>query len=463
MLSIPALLASAEAKLALDLPLGPYYKPGKYIPVHVRADLGDAREWWVVVASENVKGKFDIPLGAGRTGVHLDSGRLDAVLPWLIFDSRAARPRLFIEERTEYALGPPLRAIDSNTERLVGWTTPDEAFARSLLSSQESAGAPLTIIPIALDPAQPIKGHAAAWESLDLIVLDSAAAARLPQEQLAALLATGVTIAIRTTTPPPYYAVWPSERVGEYLVYRHQVVGPIGGGVAGMLGADGYPAAYRPVISWEPGWPWVFRRRLLLIAAAVCIPLLALVLWRPRLTWLWSTGYVTGVVVFLSYWWEAQLLVQQTGGEVIVRTDGLTQTDGWTYQTTTEDRDATVRWLDVTHPLYASRRAQDATWMSLGCDTMGRPLFFHARIPGGAKLAYVSRSVGPRAPQTEPATPVTSPLGALAEDVYLTTGGRLAGELPGSVTAPPAWGYLEVQQWKAIVIDLRKSSSPGAR
>jgi len=467
MLSTPALRTLAEAQLSIDLPLGPYYKAGKYIPVQVRADTGDGREWWVVVAAESAKGKFDIGVGGGRTGVNVTTGRLDAVVPWLVFDSRANRPRLFIEERTESVLGPALRAVDPLTERLVGWTTPDEGFARSLLGPQGGGenGAPaFTIIPIALNPAEPIRGHAAAWEALDLILLDAGAAARLSQEQLAALLACGVTVAVKTPGPPPaYYALWPSQRVGEYLVFRHEVVGPVGGGAAGMLGADGYPAAYRPVISWEPGWPWAFRRRLLLIAVAVCIPLLALALWRPRLTWLWSTGYIAGAVVFLSYWWEAQLLVQQTGGEVIVRTDGLTQTDGWTYQTTTENRDATVRWLDVTHPLFASRRGMDSTWMSLGCDTTGRPIFFHARLPGGAKLAYLSRSVGPRAPQTEPATPVQSPLAALAEELYLTGGGRLAGELPGSVTAPPAWGYLEVQQWKAIVIDRRTAAPPVGR
>ena len=163
------------------------------------------------------------------------------------------------------------------------------------------------------------------------------------------------------------------------------------------------------------------------------------------------------MLVYLGYWWEAQLLVQQVGGEVVVLgRDHLTQTDGWVYQTSTETRTVTVRWLDVTHPVLASRRGLDETFMALNCDAGGRPLHFYTAIPPGAKIAYRSRSVGPRAPQPAPRTPVPSPLKALAPDLYLTDGrGHLAGELPGSVLSGPAYGYLDVQQWNAIVIARR--------
>ena len=440
--------AVAQSSLSLDLPLGPCYKPGKYVPVHVRATITEPGEKWVVVAAQNVTDRTAIGLGAIRTGVSVTTGRLDAVVPWMVVDSRAGRPRLFVEGRPESFLGPQLRALEAG-ERLVAWTSPDEVVARQLLSTPDE---PMpVIVPIQLDPARPLPGHAAAWEALDLLVLDATSAARTDPSQVAALVAGGVTVAVRGG-PAPAMSAWPWAKVGDYSVLRHTAVGPVGGGPAGALGADGYPAAFRPVLSWEPGWPWAFRRRLLLIAAAACVPLLGLALWRPPLAWLWSAGYLAAVVTFMSYWWEAQLLIQQAGGEVVVRTDALTQTDGWTYQTTTEARHATLRWVDVTHPVFASRRGMDSTWLNLTCDTAGRPTHFHARIPPRATLAYLSRAVGPRAPQTMPQTPVTSPLAALAPDLY---GAAPVGELPGSVTPSPAYGYLEARQWNAVVIDRR--------
>src|SRR4051812_33704573 len=168
----------AVADLSVTLPLGPYYRPGKYIPVHVTATLLENSDSWLVVAADNVTSNpTDISLGAGRTSINLRQGRIDAVVPWLVLDGRAKRPKLFVEKSEDFAQGPELKLL-GESERLVGWTTPDEAFARQLLH-----GAP-KIIPIALDPADPIKGHAAAWEMLDAIILDATSGTRLEQSQL---------------------------------------------------------------------------------------------------------------------------------------------------------------------------------------------------------------------------------------------------------------------------------------
>jgi len=53
-------------------------------------------------------------------------------------------------------------------------------------------------------------------------------------------------------------------------------------------------------------------------------------------------------------------------------------------------------------------------------------------------------------PRNPPSLPVTSPLAELADQLYLTDGGRIAGQLPAA--RPPDAIYL---QWNAVVIDRR--------
>jgi hypothetical protein len=105
LLSIFLLLSSAilphpsfaVADLSVSLPLGPYYRPGKYIPVHVTATLLENTDSWLVVSADNVTSNpTDLSLGAGRTSINLRQGHIDAVIPWLVLDGRAKRPKLFV-------------------------------------------------------------------------------------------------------------------------------------------------------------------------------------------------------------------------------------------------------------------------------------------------------------------------------------------------------------------------------
>jgi hypothetical protein len=425
----------AAPDLSVSLPLGPYYRPGKYIPVHISATLLENSDSWLVLAADNVSSNpADISLGAGRTSINLRQGHIDAIVPWLVLDSRAKRPRLFLEKTEAFAQGPELKPL-GESERLVGWTTPDEPFARQLLH-----GAP-KIIPIALDPAEPIKGDAAAWEMFDAIILDATSATRLEQSQLASLLACGVTVAVRSDTPP--FPAWPWKRIGNYSVLQCQPVGPVTAGF--------HPDAYLPVANWQAGWPWPFRRRVLLLAAVCCLLILGLTLWRPPLTPLWVILLVTLMLFGIGKWWNTQLAIQQAAGEIVVfNNDGLTQTDGWTYQTSVATRETTLRWTDVSRPM-----AADDIWVNLNCDTTGRPTEFLARLPANRKIAFMSRTIGPRGPRTPPTKPVTSPLATLVEAQYLQEGGQVTGQLPSAPPSAPAYGYVDVQQWNAIVVDRR--------
>jgi hypothetical protein len=92
--------------------------------------------------------------------------------------------------------------------------------------------------------------------------------------------------------------------------------------------------------------------------------------------------------------------------------------------------------------------------MSLNCDASGRPTEFEIRIPAHRKVAFVSRTVGPRAPKTTPNPQITSPQAEFVGEEYLQDGGKIVGELP-------AGGNGEVEQWNALVVDRRASAQPG--
>ena len=89
--------------------------------------------------------------------------------------------------------------------------------------------------------------------------------------------------------------------------------------------------------------------------------------------------------------------------------------------------------------------------MTLNCRTDGQPDAFRARIPANMKVAFVSRSVGPRAPQSAPTTPVKSPLKEMAEGLY----GAVAGELSVTPASGTAYEMADVLQWNAVVVDRR--------
>jgi hypothetical protein len=435
---------ASPADLSASLPLGPYFRPGKYLPVRLTGSFPEESNYWVAVAAANVKTRDDIPRGAGRTSVNLRQGRLDAVVPWLVMDKSARHPRLVIENCTESADGPPLVELTEN-HRLIGYTV---TFGPMLAKELVPAATDDTLVsPVPLDPAGPIKGHACAYEVLDAIVLDDASAARLGPNDIPNLLACGIAVAIQTTRPP--LPNWPWRQVGEFAVLRHDLIGPATAGY--------HPDAYLPVSDWQAGWPWPFRRRVLLAGAICCALLLALALWRPPLVALWAGLLIVAMLVAIGRWWSVHIPIQQAAGEVIVlppqSSGGLTQTDAWTYQTATAPRAASLQWSDVARPVFATDAGVNDVWISLNCDPAGQPREFFTRVPANRKIAFLSRTVGPAAPKTPPGQPVTSPLKSLVDAAYTTRPGLgIRGELRTTAPSMPAYGTVEVQQWPAVVV-----------
>lgn len=432
--------AAGPSDLSVSLPLGPYFRPGKYLPVRLTGSFPEEANYWVAAVSANVTTRDDVSRGAGRTSVNLRQGRLDVVVPWLVMDKSAKHPRLVIENHTESADGPPLVELKEN-QRLVGHTAPlDPVLVKQLIATDAE------VIPVAIDPAHPIKGHACAYEILDALVLDDASAARLGPDDIPNLLACGVAVAIRTTRPP--LPNWPWKQIGEFAVLRHEVTGPATAGY--------HPDAYLPVANWQAGWPWAFRRRVLLTGALCCALLLALALWRPPWVALWSSLLIVVMLVAIGRWWSVHIPIQQAAGEVIVlpkSPGGLTQTDAWTYQTATAPRAASLQWSDVARPVFASDAGVNDVWISLNCDPDGQPREFFTRIPPNRRIAFVSRTVGPASPKTPPSQPVTSPLKSMVDALYATRpGSAIKGELHAIPPSLPAYGAVEVQQWPAVVV-----------
>lgn len=427
----------AHADLSIHLPLGPWFRPGRYIPVQLTA-FHDSGDFFVSVGPSNVQREADIGKGAGRTSIKVLTGRVDAVVPWLVMDRRAGFARASLEVNgafAETAQSVPLQLL-AESDRLVAMTGPHDAFARTLLGNGN-------LIPVQLDPAQPLRGNSAAWELLNALLLDADAYPRLQPGQLAGLLACGVTVAVRSDTAPD--AVWPWQRQHDWWVLKHDPAGPRSSGY--------HPAAYLPVSNWQAGWPWSFRRRMLLLAVAFALPFLALALWKPRYAAVSALLLSAAIVLGTRKWWELQLAYQQAGGEIIIKTARLTQTDGWTYITATQVRSPSLRWSDSMRPIYASDAGHDDIWTALNCDTSGRPLDFYIRLPARRKLAFLNRSVGVRAPLATPEASLTSPLRELASELYLGPKVRIEGQLPGTPSlSAPSYGYVEVQQWNALVL-----------
>lgn len=435
---IAPFFASASAfaaDLSISLPLGPWYRAGKYIPVHVTASVPENAKTHIGLAASNVTSPTGISLGAGRVSIEPADSRVDAIVPWFVTDGRAKRPRVFVESPFESIDGPELRPL-GESERMVGWTTPDPAFARELLHG------PPRLIPIALDPAKPIVGNPAAWEMLDAVILDADSASRLVESQISGLLAGGVTVAVKTASPP--FPKWPWKRMGEYSVLKYNPAGPDG---TGSTSTGFHEQAFLPISDWLPGRTWDFRKKVLIAAGVCCILILALALWRPRMTWLWTIVLVGAMSLVLGKWWATTATVRQAGGEVIVlNPSGLTQTDAWTYQSSSAGRPSTLKWRDITRPIFASRSTQDDIWTSLRCDPAGEPAEFDIQIPANRKVAFLSRSVGLHSPRTPPDPKLTSPLVPFVNQVYVDEAGHSLGQLP-SASNPG------IEQWNAVVIE----------
>ncbi len=391
------LAAPARAATALRLPTDGYVRPGRYFPVEVRAD-GPAR-----VA---LRAPGCLPTDADVAG-------------WATVPVLAVGPPGPLTGGD----GPPLPLrVPAEGERLVAAATGLPPAAADLFPGDR-------LVPVRLDPSDPLPGPPAAWEVLDAVVLDPAAVAALTDARRSALLAGGVTLAVTGDAPPdaPPDARWPWRRRGRLWALSPSPAGPAAGVVL--------PDAYAPTDAWTPGWSPAVRAAAGTAAVLVAIAVVALT--RFRRPWLAVAAPVAASAVAtaaVAVWRLTLDPVARGGGDVTVVTPALAQRDAWVYERARSPADVAVPWSGWTHPAFASDGALADGRPTLTVSADGR-LAWAVHLPAGSAVAFVHRDVSPAGPPP----PVTGRRGAAMRDaapLYLSAGDRLAGETPA---APGRW------------------------
>ncbi|HEX2974049.1 MAG TPA: hypothetical protein VHP11_17080, partial [Tepidisphaeraceae bacterium] len=384
--------ASAE----ISLPLEGYYRPGRYMPVHITADL-PARDTPLLLQGQGV-----IP-----TQINTPPARLDVIVPLLPLDN-TLRSLCYSTGQTQ----SPLRALQPS-QRLVGLVADDLNIAQQLFPNH-------TVIPLRLDPATPLPGPIAAWQTLDAIVLDQPLAQQLGPSTLATLLAGGTRLVVRSPAPPD--SVWPWSRLNDCWVLTPDLAGPV------LAGPN--PSALAPVQGWRAEWPSAFRYRIVLFAAIGAILLLSLTMVRWRFTPLLVLLLSAAIVLLLASWSKNRAAVLLRSGQVVVLRNALAQTDLWHYYASPNATTVQVPWLELTWPFFDDRADRDAMQVSLLCQPDGQPLSFVCRLPPSLKIGFLSRSLSQVSlPAASAATPA-NPLLRLSQRAYLRPGDQVLGQLP---------------------------------
>lgn len=408
--------ASAAAQVTVDLPLEGWYRPGRYMPVRITiADPSAAAREELVLRGQ----------GVISTSLAVANGKTLSIVPWLPLEAVSAPTYRW--RGSDVPLNVPLRALE-NQQRLVGVASADAAAASGLFPDQQ-------VVTVPLDQARPIPGPAMAWQTLDGVLLDAAAAGRLDELTMTQLASAGTVIAV---TGQPPHSRWPWRREGRLWVLRP--------GIAGPTGATYNASAYRPVGGWVPGSPDATRRQIVFLGVIVSILLLGASLLRHRAAALAVVGVSVVAAAGIAWWSGRQAVVLEQIGEVRVYGDGSMQLDAWRYFAALRPTRTAVDWDRWMRPVLAGRAHAERANIVLRCDESTGPGEISFDLEPGMKLAFLWRMID--RPSTRPPTtmPVTSPLAVLVREQYLRPGLEIAGE------APP-----EYVDWPTVVCTTRPS------
>jgi hypothetical protein len=388
--SLFLLLLCHSAIAAVRLPLDGYCQPGRFFPVAL--DRADAS------ASITLAADGCVPTQIQSTG------QGSRIVPMLCYGDP--------HELRWPGGSVPLRTISSN-ERLVGTTTtdlPGDLFPNARL------------IPIHLDPADPLPGPPSAWESLDAIVLDSATFARVDDAHRSTLLAGGSTLTAIGDRPTDH---WPWQKRGSYWLLRANIAGPVDDVID--------DAVYAPTFAWQPGWPARVRRQVFGTAAALLILILGIVLIGrgSRASAIAAIALCLISAGLVIAWRDSLGSTDQAGGDVLVADDHLLQRDSWVYQRAKANKAINVPWTGSTRPIFASSTGLASSNLRLIVSSEDQLGFEYDGIRGHC-LAFMRRQV---LPQELPAlsTGRRSPMQDLARSVYLSPGFKVIGETDADV------------------------------
>jgi hypothetical protein len=426
---------AAAAEVDVSLPLGEYYRPGRYLPVRVVA-RGVSND-----APIRIEAAGAVPTEFSPTG----GSAADAVAP-LLAVTTMTDARWSVPGGARGAIVPALRALGDD-ERLVGLLTTDsgaQALAAELFPGK-------SIVSVPLDVATPLPGPAVAWGALDAVVLDETVAARLDEARVATLLAAGTAVAVRSGARPG--GGWPWERRGAWWVANRTPAGP-----EDLI----EPAAYEPAMAWSPGWPAPLRRRVVLILVAFALLALAATLWRSRYVVVAVVALALVTLGSLAAWRAGAPSTASATGAVRVN-DAWTQHDTWTFHRGLATGEGDEGVSGVGRPVFASRRHFEGAGVRLLAGADGA-LSFRYRLEPGRTLAFVDRRVDPRVTGAVARARVSSPLRPLAQSLYLRRGDRLLTNFTAPVAEPPPADY---EFWHVVVIErpmtpVTPAPAPGA-
>ena len=360
-------------------------------------------------------------------------GRVSALIPWLSI--RTLHDVRWTAAGTDHALDLPLQPLGVD-DRLIGYVGADPDALAPLFQGKN-------LVRVPLDITDPLPGDITAWEALDGIVIDSAAASRLSESTVRSLLTHGTAIAIRSTQKPG--GNWPWQRQTPYWIYCADLAGPDSAYV---------PDAYSPLQSWPRGWPASFRRKILGAGTIFSIGIIAASLGRSR----WS---IVGVVslaflatVLALLWRSHQSVSIEATGSVIVLSDSTTQRDQWTYRAVLRDADESIPWQPHSRPVFGYRQQAEEIAARQICSSDGHPLTLHYHLKPRQSLAFQSRGLIAGKQPLASTMPISSPLRTFADDLYAMKGDSMVGQMRRDNEED--WPDVVIQRTQSIILSTNR-------
>jgi hypothetical protein len=359
--------AAYEVDPAVTFPLGEHYRIGRYVPAQLQTPPGQPASI----------------LASGAVGAELPDG--NAMAPVLVVaalnDVRLSLGNQAIEPRLS-----PLRVLRPD-QRLAGIAT-DADDAGKLLRELFPAKA---IVRAPLGRTEPLPGPAMAWTSLDALLLDPSAAARVSVEQLTTLRASGVAVAIRVDARPA--SDWPWQQRGAWWVLP-----PDESASVDVVQPDRYAPA-----GDLAGASTHVRQVIIASLACFALAIIAISLWRLRRAWVAGVAVSVLVACGVCLWMTTQptsatRVVEGRSGDWSDRyTQHVARADGEVGHVI--DANAAAAWPI----LFSPNHARDVN-LALQCRADGTPAAFVARLKRGQSLVFLERSRVAVTPAPSPAT-----------------------------------------------------------
>jgi hypothetical protein len=432
--------------LAVDLPLQGYYRVGRYFPVRWANAVGSLLELH----------------GDGAVTTRIDSPASSGTAPLLAAGSvRNLRARL--DGQTPAGIVVPAGhelGVDDRLVGLIGDVQDSELGTlyrgKNLITIRLTAGT---------GTGAALSGPAAAWTTLDALVISAADFAARDRAWWNDMLCGGTQIVMHTATDPADPtagrpdSLWPWQRIGPDWIVRCPAAVPTPQSVS---------AALLVAQSWQPGLPATLRRRVWLATVAAALVGVAVSIGPRRWRILIAAFAIIVMSGFTYAWLSAQPIVMAATADVWLMPDAgevdgmLHRADQWEFLRADRDQSCRVPWNGLCIPAQASLSAPGD--FHLQCRSDGSPQSVQIELTADRPAAIVMCQVtAAAAPAVMPDR--RSPLREFASDVYhgtigpdlspTGTGGELqpASAPPGQREAPPPnW----VARWPGVALGISR-------